>query len=71
VFGAPPVSGPAALAQVGFLAQDKPLYPGFTVAEMLRFGASLNPGWDQTTADHWLDRFALPPDRRVGHLSGG
>jgi ABC-2 type transport system ATP-binding protein len=71
VFGAPPASGPEALARVGFLAQDKPLYQSFTVAETLRFGARLNPAWDQATADRWLERFALPPDRRVGQLSGG
>jgi ABC-2 type transport system ATP-binding protein len=71
LFGAPPARGPATLAQVGFLAQDKPLYPGFTVAEMLCFGARLNPGWDQTVADRWVTRFDLPPDRRVGQLSGG
>jgi ABC-2 type transport system ATP-binding protein len=41
------------------------------VAEMLRYGAQLNPGWDQALADRWLERFQLPPDRRVGQLSGG
>ena len=71
VFGAPPANRPQVLARVGFLAQDKPLYHGFTVAEMLRFGARLNPGWDQAVADLWLERFDLPPDRRVGQLSGG
>jgi ABC-2 type transport system ATP-binding protein len=71
VFGAPPADRAEVLAQMGFLAQDKPLYPGFTVAEMLRYGARLNPGWDQALADRWLERFQLPPDRRVGQLSGG
>jgi ABC-2 type transport system ATP-binding protein len=71
VLGAPPANRPDVLARVGFLAQDKPLYQGFTVAEMLRFGARLNPGWDQAVADRWLERFELPPDRRVGQLSGG
>jgi ABC-2 type transport system ATP-binding protein len=71
VFGAPPANRPEVLARVGFLAQDKPLYQGFTVAEMLRFGARLNPGWDQAVADRWLERFDLPPGRRVGQLSGG
>jgi ABC-2 type transport system ATP-binding protein len=71
VFGAPAASGPRTLARVGFLAQDKPLYSGFTVAEMLRYGARLNPGWDHAVADRWLKRFELPPDRRVGQLSGG
>jgi hypothetical protein len=41
-FGAPPASGAEVLARVGFLAQDKPLYPGFTVAELVRLGARLN-----------------------------
>ena len=71
VFGAPPANQPEVLARVGFLAQDKPLYHNFTVGEMLRFGARLNPGWDRAVADHWRARFDLPPDRRVGHLSGG
>jgi ABC-2 type transport system ATP-binding protein len=71
VLGAEPANRPEVLARVGFLAQDKPLYPGFTVAEMLRFGARLNPGWDQAVADCWLERFELPPGRRVGQLSGG
>jgi ABC-2 type transport system ATP-binding protein len=71
VFGAPPANQPEVLARIGFLAQDKPLYHNFAVAEMLRLGARLNPGWDQAIADHWRARFDLPPDRRVGHLSGG
>ncbi|SRR6266545_4947298 len=71
VFGAPPASRAEVLARIGFLAQDKPLYHSFTVAEMLRYGARLNPGWDQAVADRWLARFDLPPDRRVGQLSGG
>jgi ABC-2 type transport system ATP-binding protein len=71
VLGAPPVNRAEVLARVGFLAQDKPLYSGFTVAEMLRYGARLNPGWDQAVADRWLERFQLPPERRVGQLSGG
>jgi ABC-2 type transport system ATP-binding protein len=71
VLGAPPANRSEVLARVGFLAQDKPLYSGFRVDEMLRFGARLNPGWDQAVADRWLERFELPPDRRVGQLSGG
>jgi ABC-2 type transport system ATP-binding protein len=71
VFGAPPANRSEVLARVGFLAQDKPLYHSFTVAEMLRFGARLNPGWDDRVATGWLARFGIPPDRRVGQLSGG
>jgi ABC-2 type transport system ATP-binding protein len=71
VFGAPPANRAEVLAKIGFLAQDKPLYHSFTVAEMLRYGARLNPRWDHAVADRWLARLQLPPDRRVGQLSGG
>jgi ABC-2 type transport system ATP-binding protein len=71
VFGAPPANGPSVLARIGFLAQEKPLYHSFTVAEMLRYGARLNPGWDDAIAIRWLERFDIPPDRRIGQLSGG
>ena len=33
------------LARVSYLAQDHPLYRGFTVADMFRFGRSMNPRW--------------------------
>jgi ABC-2 type transport system ATP-binding protein len=59
------------LPRVAFLAQDKPLYDGFSVAEMLRFGARMNPGWDQDFATRRLASLDIPLDRRVGKLSGG
>src|SRR5215212_1426768 len=43
MFGRPiRMDQPDGLAEVGFVAQDHPLYRGFTVAEMVRFGRSLN-----------------------------
>ncbi len=59
------------LPRVAFLPQDKPLYDGFSVAEMLRFGARMNPGWDQDLAVRRLASLDIPLDRRVGKLSGG
>ncbi|MBB4909266.1 ABC transporter ATP-binding protein [Actinophytocola algeriensis] len=59
------------LSRVAFLAQDKPLYDGFSVADMLRFGARTNPGWDQDMAVRRLASLDIPLDRRVGKLSGG
>ncbi|MEV0155962.1 ABC transporter ATP-binding protein [Micromonospora sp. NPDC050686] len=70
VFGEP-VSGASALPRVAFLAQDKPLYADFTVAEMLRFGRLMNPRWDDDLARRRLDELDIPLDRRVGRLSGG
>ena len=41
-----------------FLPQEKPLYSGFTVAEMLKFGRVLNRAWttNENTCD-WLIAF--------------
>ena len=59
------------LSRIGFVAQDVPLYKSFTVAETLRFGAALNPGWDEVFAKNRLLQLGIPFDQRVGSLSGG
>ena len=71
VLGGRPGSGPAQLAKVGFVAQDAPVYAGFTVADHLRFGAHTNPGWDATLARDRIDRLGLDLGQRAGKLSGG
>jgi ABC-2 type transport system ATP-binding protein len=57
--------------EVGFVAQEKPLYRAFTVAEMLRFGRSTNDSWDQEYAEQLVGEARLPADAKVGSLSGG
>jgi ABC-2 type transport system ATP-binding protein len=59
------------LARVGFVAQDAPLYRNFSVQDMLRFGAHLNPHWDDSIARRRLERLDIPLDRHCGRLSGG
>jgi ABC-2 type transport system ATP-binding protein len=72
VFGEPSRAHTArTLAQVGYLAQDHPLYRGFTVADMLRFGRSLNPGWDQALALRRIEGLGIPLGRKIKALSGG
>lgn len=71
VVGEEPSSGPAFLARVGFVAQDCPLYKEFTVADLLRFGASMNPSWDNDLATQRLLAADVPLDRKAGRLSGG
>jgi ABC-2 type transport system ATP-binding protein len=66
-----PASGPAQLARVGFVAQDTPVYAGLSVADHLRFGAHLNPGWDAGYAAKRIERLGLDPGQRAGKLSGG
>lgn len=72
VFGWSPQRHPMlVLSRVGFVAQDRPLYRRFTVAETLRIGRELNPRWDQTAAESRLRRLEIPLDRPIGKLSGG
>jgi len=66
-----PAGSREALAQLGFVAQDHPLYPRFRVKELLRMGAELNVTWDGQVAADRVVQLGIPPDRRVGALSGG
>ncbi|MFJ3800088.1 ABC transporter ATP-binding protein [Streptomyces sp. NPDC090088] len=61
-----------ARTRVGYVAQDKPLYPQLTVAETLRMGADLNPGhWDAAAAEQVVSGGDLDPKSRIRALSGG
>jgi ABC-2 type transport system ATP-binding protein len=71
VLGERPVAGPAQLARVGFVAQDTAVYARLTVADHLRLGAWLNPGWDDDLARQRIGQLALDPKQRAGSLSGG
>ena len=71
VCGGRPASGPAQLAKVGFVAQDTPTYAALSIADHLRLGARLNPGWDDALARDRIRRLGLDPKQRAGRLSGG
>ena len=71
VLGAQPAAGPAQLARVGFLAQDAPTYASLSVADHLRLGAHLNPGWDAGLARSRIEALGLDPAQKAGKLSGG
>ncbi len=71
VLGGRPAGGPAQLARVGYLAQDAPVYAGLSVADHLRLGAHLNPGWDAEMARRRTDQLDLDPGQKAGKLSGG
>ncbi|MFB4313417.1 ABC transporter ATP-binding protein [Actinomadura sp. 21ATH] len=62
---------PAQLARIGFVAQDTPTYAGLSVADHLKLGAKLNPGWDAALARNRIERLGLDPSRKAGKLSGG
>src|SRR5499427_10839227 len=71
VLGGEPAASPAQLARVGFVAQDTPTYAGLSVADHLRLGAHMNPGWDAALARSRTERLNLDPAQRAGKLSGG
>ncbi|MCU7730204.1 ABC transporter ATP-binding protein [Actinoplanes sp. KI2] len=68
VLGGDPVSGSP---RVGFVAQDTPVYAGLTVEDHLRFGAHLNPSWDEAIARGRIEALGLDPRQKAGKLSGG
>jgi ABC-2 type transport system ATP-binding protein len=67
----PRLDAAAVLPRVGFVAQEHPLYGGFTIAETLKLGQKLNPTWDEAYARHRVDALDLPLGRKVAKLSGG
>ena len=72
VFGLSPREQPQeVLPRVGFVAQDHPLYRGFTVSDLLTLGRKLNPRWDDALARGRMQKLGIPLDRRAGKLSGG
>lgn len=71
VLGGRPASGPGQLAKVGFVAQDTPTYAGLSIADHLRLGARLNPGWDAQLAEERIRQLGLDPAQKAGKLSGG
>jgi ABC-2 type transport system ATP-binding protein len=47
------------------------VYAGLSVADHLRMGARLNPGWDRHLAERRIRQIGLDPKQKAGRLSGG
>jgi ABC-2 type transport system ATP-binding protein len=71
VLGTSPNQDRAWLAEVGFVAQDVPLYSRLTGEQLLGLGAHLNPAWDDQLAHNRLLALEIPLDRPARTLSGG
>ena len=71
VFGRTPYDNTDALAEIGFVAQDTPLYRDFSAAELITLGGKLNRRWDPALARTRLADLGIPPKKPVGKLSGG
>jgi ABC-2 type transport system ATP-binding protein len=69
VLGADPRRERRVLADIGYVAQDTPLYRSFTVADTLRFGRSVNSRWDDAIVHDCMR--SMRADARVSTLSAG
>jgi ABC-2 type transport system ATP-binding protein len=69
VLGRDPRAAPDTIADVGYVAQDAPLYRHFTVGDMLDFARALNVRWDRALAVELLG--PLASTTRVSALTPG
>ena len=65
VLGHKPFDNPRLLQEVGFVAQETPLYLDFTANELIKMGAKLNRRWDVQLASQRLTRLGIAQDRQV------
>jgi ABC-2 type transport system ATP-binding protein len=74
VFGRPtgdPRAGVDIRRRIGFVTEEKDLYPYMTVDEIIRFTRPFFPGWRRDLEQRYLDVFDLPRGRSIAKLSKG
>jgi ABC-2 type transport system ATP-binding protein len=71
VFARAPQQDPVFLAEVGFLAQEIPMYKRFTAEDHIAIGAHLNAFWDSAATRNRLEALDIALDQPVGTMSGG
>jgi ABC-2 type transport system ATP-binding protein len=74
VFGqtvADPRTGVAIRQRIGFVTENKELYPYMTVDSIIRFTRPFFPGWQCDLEQRYLDLFELPRGKRISQLSKG
>jgi ABC-2 type transport system ATP-binding protein len=69
VLGGPVRADPAFLEQIGYVAEDAPLYRGFTVGDIVELARRTNRRWDGAIVSDCLAGTRV--DERVGALSPG
>jgi ABC-2 type transport system ATP-binding protein len=57
--------------RIGFVTEDKELYPYMTVEQIIRFTRPLFPQWRNDLEKRYLQMFELPPKRKIPDLSKG
>jgi ABC-2 type transport system ATP-binding protein len=58
-------------ARIGYVGEGHPLPRWMKVKDVVAYQASAFPTFDRALCLRWLERFAVPPKRRVVHLSRG
>ena len=74
VFGIPVSNADQAIEirrRVGFVTEDKELYPYMTVGQIIRFTRAFFPKWRADLERRYLKMFDLPPQRKIPDLSKG
>ena len=74
IFGMKPADGASGAAirrRIGFVTEDKELYPYMTVAEIIRFSRPFFPAWRLDLERRYLKVFGLPPNKKIPDLSKG
>jgi len=74
VFGTPVTDADGAIEirrRIGFVSEDKELYPYMTVGQIIRFTRPFFPKWREDLERRYLEMFELPQTRKVADLSKG
>jgi len=74
VFGTPVTDADRSIEirrRIGFVTEDKELYPYMTVEQMIRFTRPFFPKWRDDLERRYLDMFELPPKKKIPDLSKG
>jgi ABC-2 type transport system ATP-binding protein len=74
VFGTPVVDADRSAeirSRIGFVTEDKELYPYMTVEQIIRFTRPFFPKWRDDLEKRYLQMFELPPKCKIPDLSKG
>ena len=74
VFGVPVTDADSAAGvrrRIGFVTEDKELYPYMTVEQIIRFTRPFFPKWRRDLERRYLELFELPKARKIPDLSKG
>jgi ABC-2 type transport system ATP-binding protein len=57
--------------RIGYVSENQECLDWMTVRQFLKYLKPFYPTWDSKFADDMLQRYQLPTDRKIGHLSRG